>query len=140
MLHVCVFSFRNMALQMNEQSKIRLWRKTVVELEAIKKLELELRNELACLFHEPKEGINSLTVEGGVLKLNHKFNRRIDEASLDAVMGEMEIGAREGLIAWKPNLALKKYKALSEDQRRIFDQTLTIEPATPSLEFIPNKD
>lgn len=117
-----------------------VWLETKDALEKLKAKELELRNELACLFHEPKEGVNSLIFDGGVLKLNHKFNRRIDEASLDAVMGEMEIGAREGLIAWKPNLALKKYKALSEDQRRIFDQTLTIEPATPSLEFIPNEN
>lgn len=108
-------------------------------LEQAKARELELRAQIAAaLFPSPVEGANRLFTEDGYqIYLDHKINRNIDEAAIDAVMAELPEGcpARElgFLIRYKPALVMDGYRALPEDQLRIVQQAITETPGSPKL-------
>lgn len=132
------------ALTQELQASIDEWTALTKWLEKGKKRELELRNTLAELFVEPKEGVNHLHV-GGLLDfvLDYKVNRKLDEQVLDTVMSELpedspyrQLGV---LITYKPQLVLGGYRSLPADQKLIFCQALTETPGTPSLEIKPLK-
>lgn len=87
-------------------------------------------------FPEPKEGTNSLKLaDGYVLKGVYGFNRKIDNDVLTNIfekLTEAEIPI-DMLVKYKPEVKVTIYKELSEHQRKLFDECLTIEPASPSL-------
>lgn len=41
------------------------------------------------------------------------------------------------LVTWKPSLAVKVYKALTAEQRLLFDRCVTTKPGSISLELVP---
>lgn len=64
-------------------------------------------------------------------------NRSIDEGTLYALQSQLlEDGINvEALVRYKPELNIKAYKALTEDQRNVFDQVLTIRDGSPQLSY-----
>lgn len=116
------------------------WMVLTKRLEVDKAREIELRKYLgAVFFPTPEEGVNRIkTADGFEFALEHKINRKLDEAALDAVMSELpeespyrNLGV---LIQYKPSLVLSGYREMPADQKLIFSQALTETPGTPSLE------
>lgn len=107
------------------------------------------------LFPDPKEGSNNIDLpfnyHGDVdpmfntipqhctlkLTLKHQIDRKVDEAMLDHVRKAPELAGVnfDDLIRRKPELATTPYRALTEEQHRIFDTCLVIKPGSPQLEF-----
>ncbi len=105
--------------------------------------EMTLRKEVfALLFPSPKEGANTAEIENGwQAKGIYKLDRKIDAAALPAVLDQLRKRdvVADALVKYTPEVATKDYKALSEDNRKIFEQAMTIKPASPILELVPPK-
>lgn len=105
--------------------------------------EMELRKEIFSMaFPSPKEGTNNSELQGKwILKGTYKLDRKIDEAALPAVLEQLrkQNVVTELLVKYEPKLSATNYKALSIENQRIFDQAMTIKPASPTLELIPPK-
>lgn len=122
------------------------WWEIKQALKEAKKLAAEekaLRQALFTLFFPaPREGINTRELPAGwKLKGKYKLDRKVDEAALPAVLKEMrEKGIScDDLVRYKPELATKEYRNLTETERDLFNTALTIRPALPELEIIPPK-
>ncbi len=97
---------------------------------------------LATVFINPKEGTNKEDLpEGWQVKLGYTIDRKVDKARLTTVNEEMRtLGVNpDKLIRWTPELEVKEYRGLTEEQRKVFDQALQIKPGTPTLELVPPK-
>lgn len=121
------------------------WRLLVTYLATVKPnidREKELRAQIvAGFFPKPKEGVNDLKLdENWLLKATCKIDRKINIETFktvsDQLLKEHKINS-ETLVKQDPVLIIKNYKALTEGQKRVFDQTLTIKPASPTLVLIP---
>lgn len=108
--------------------KLIEWQQISEQLAALRNKELELRKEIfAESFQSPREGVNKFPLANDFgLVATYKLTRRIkDEQPLKDM----------GLLKYKPELDLKKYRDLSDEQRRVVDASLVISPATPTLEI-----
>jgi hypothetical protein len=106
--------------------------------------EKRLRAEVFALaFPSPVEGTNSTPLpQNWVLKGTYKLDRKLDVAVLPSVLQQLreQNVVADVLIQNKPELVVKQYKALSPENRAIFDQCLTTKPALPTLELVPPKE
>jgi hypothetical protein len=130
------------------QKDLEEWYGLQDQLRRIKAAEILLRGKIfKGLFKNPVEGTNTLPLDGGwVIKAKRVINRDIDEASLQANVMEdpnthMSRLTANGihpqqLIRWKPELILKAYRLLSEEQVKIFDECLIIKDGSPALEIV----
>lgn len=87
----------------------------------------------------PAEGTNSYDLPAGwVLKGKHTINRSVDVASLTQLTPLLrEKGyAIDKLIRYKPELAITEYKKLTDAERCVFDQVLTIKNGSPGIEIV----
>lgn len=102
--------------------------------------EMEIRRQLApYFFPNPVEGTQHIEKDGFEVALKHTITRKVDEAALDSVMPQLPEEFRNigVLIKYKPSLVMDGYRALNEDERRVFDQALTIDAGAPALEIRP---
>lgn len=115
------------------------WREAVEKLDELKNLELDLRKKLfAGAFPAPSEGTQRVTLlDGTVLKGSLRLNRRIDPEALQEVNLPEEIKSR--VVRMKPELDIKMYRTLCDEDRAKFDACLTIKPGTPTLEIETEK-
>lgn len=126
--------------------KLKRWnelRETIAAFKTTIDEEMTLRKELfAEAFPSPVEGTNNLELPGGwVLKTTYKLDRKLDSSALPAVLAELrkhDVPA-DSLVDYEPKLNLKMYRTLSDANRSIFDQAMTIKPASPTLELNPPK-
>lgn len=117
-------------------------------------------------FPSPAEGTNTVEQpDGSKVKGVYPMDRKVDKAVLDVLrqlkLRDLEPADLERLhinpslytgdepvldvvrlnpdtvINWKPDLAAKVYKALTAEQRYVFDRCVTSKPGSISLEFIP---
>lgn len=127
------------------------WYRLKDELNKIKASESLLRKKIARhMFPEPTEGVNTsepLDSSGAVAKLTHVINRKVlpaeyfalDEAINTEGSNAPKINLSE-LVVFKPELVLKAYKQLTEEERTYFDQCLEIKDGSPQLEItIPKR-
>jgi hypothetical protein len=42
----------------------------------------------------------------------------------------------EKLVKWKPEVSIKEYRLLTDEQRLLFDQVLVIKPGMPGLDIV----
>ena len=130
------------------QEDLNEWYKLHEQLSALKAKEALLRGKIfKGMFPNPVEGTNNVPLsEGWVLKGKHVINRSVDQAALTSlatvdaathmsVLSSHGISA-DSLVRWKPELVTSEYRKLSEDQRQIFDQCLTIKEGSPALEIV----
>lgn len=120
-------------------------------------------------FPAPEEGTNKIKLaDGSVLNLSHQIKRDVDQPMLEALskmkvsdfgipklalMG-VDVNGLTGdeylahvmhidlskLIEWKPALAVKEWRTLTEAQHAIFDSILTFkDPETPQVKLEPPK-
>lgn len=116
------------------------WSEAAERLTAAKNTEILLRNRIfKGKFPNPVEGTNSVALLNDyVLKAKYDLNRKVDVEAVTTLREELVavgINTTE-LIKYKPELDVRAYKSLNEDQRKIFDQCLQIKPGTPSLEIV----
>lgn len=113
-----------------EREQIQKWLKTAQERE------MEIRKTLtASLFPDAKEGTQRVEQDGYVFKMVQPLTRKLDEAALDAIMPQMPEQFRQigVLVKYTPGLVKAGYDALTEQDRKVFDQALTITPGAPQL-------
>jgi hypothetical protein len=121
------------------------WERAKSALDAAKKLERELREEIVAEhFQQNSTGTHHFdTPDGRDLVCVKKLNYRMDKAT--TAQAQTEIAAIIGnelagrLVNWKPDLSLKEYGQLPDAARTIIDRALTITPATPTLELRAKK-
>lgn len=128
-----------------DQKTLEHWWKLQEKLRKLKAEEAQLRRSIFGLaFPDPKEGTNNYELDDGyVLKGGHTITRTVDKASLD-IHKEALKGAKipvAKLVEMKPSLVKSEYNRLSDEQRKVFDECLTIKPGSPSLSIeLPAKN
>lgn len=124
-------------------AKLSEWQGVATHLATLKAREMELRKELfAFAFPSPLEGTNKVDLPAGwLLKGVYKLDRSVDEAAFNAIKDQLRaININpDPLVRLKPELAVRDYKALSDQARAIVDQALIIKPGAPSLELVAPK-
>jgi hypothetical protein len=129
---------------------LMVWFKMQEDLRKLKAAEHLLRTKLfKGYFPTPKEGTNTLDLDplliaanlpsgGHVLKATHPIERKVDEAALTTLTPTFrEKGIKvDDLIKRKPELAVKEYRTLTEEQVQLFDQCLIVKPGSPTLEIV----
>lgn len=120
-------------------AKVKQWQETKQNIADAQAFEMTQRKELAALFvPTPTEGTNKVAGFGFEVVLKHKINRTLDVPALDSVMPQLaeEFRVVGTLIQYKPAFDLAAYKAMPDDQRKIFEQALTIKDGAPDLKII----
>ena len=142
---------------MNTQGKVhgrnhqllKDWDAAKQQLEAAKKLEAQLRNEVSAKVFDYDEGTVNLELsEGYVLKgtfaVRHTLNNK-DDATNKALDKMESIGGEEGriladrLVDWKPSLKVAEYDKLPSKYKVIIDSVLTTKSATPTFAIVEPK-
>jgi len=118
------------------------WNDLQAKLSALKEEEMTLRKRIyAQYFTMPAEGTNKVPLAGGwILKAVRVIDRKVDIGALQALSVEDGPLHKAGvnpnlLIKWKPELEIKVYRTLTEQQREAFDQALIIKDGSPQLEI-----
>ena len=130
------------------QADINKWYELQAQLKSIKASEMLLRTKIyKGLFKAPEEGTNTLPLaEGWVIKAKRVIQRDIDLAALtinatvDSESGLSRLTAAgiqpESLVKWKPEIILKNYRELNDEQKLIFNECLVIKDGSPALEIV----
>lgn len=102
--------------------------------------ELELRKHIfAQSFPAPTEGSSGNKMplaEGWILQGDYKINRTVDEATVASLraMGDNVASLVDSVVRWKPELNLKVWKAMAEEDRKLLAEMVIEKPGTPALE------
>jgi len=121
------------------------WEEDKRMLERYKEREMNKRLLLfAGAFPNPKEGTQKhLLPDGRTISAQYKINRKVDEAALAvtlAALKEAGVANTDALVRYKPELAIREWKSLSEDSKLTFSPAIISSPSAPTLEIIPAKE
>lgn len=123
--------------------ELERWYKVKAELDKLRAEEMVLRKRLfGAYFPDPKEGTNDFELGGGyVLKGGYKIERKIELPVFLAYKDKFTAAGIpvDAIVAYKPELALKEYRKLTDGQRTLFDACLEIKPGAPSMEIVMPK-
>lgn len=123
-------------------ANLQKWWQMQQQLAKLKTTEvLERKDMVGYYFPSPREGTNRLDVGGGFdLRLVFGYSRNVDEAALDSAKAsdfkKLKID-KDSLFAYKPELVVKEYKKLSDEQRAFIDELLDVKESTPQLHIVP---
>ena len=113
------------------------------QLDPLVAQERAIRKQIVDSFEQKQEGSkNEIGLANGyTLKMNYKLKREIDEPALKNLYQELEEAKVpvEMLIKQKPQLELKIYRALTEEQKQVVDKALIIKEDSHTVEIIPPK-
>lgn len=113
------------------------------QLDPLVAQERAIRKQLVDAFEQKHEGSkNEIGLANGyTLKMTYKLKREIDEPALKNLYQELEEAKVpvEMLIKQKPQLELKIYRALTEEQKQVVDKALIIKEDSHTVEIIPPK-
>lgn len=125
---------------------LKEWYVLKQQLDELKNKEIVLRQFIFNgLFTKPEEGINKYEVQdgtGAVVKGTHVINRKVEEDKLEELEKSLQTSDNipqldlDKLIRWKPEVVIKEYRTLTDEQRNLLDQALVIKPGMPSLEIV----
>lgn len=129
---------------------ISAWFKLKLKLGEYKIAEAAARMRIARgYFAKPHEGTNNFELSeigdtaGGVLKLTHSIERKVDEAVLTQKEFQEEWKKQKipnTLIKWKPELSISQYRVLTEEQRKLVDTCLIVRDGSPQVDIkIPKR-
>lgn len=128
-----------------DQSDLAQWFTLKKRIEADKKSETLLRTKIfRFFFPTPKEGSNK-AFNDELLGANFRITatlpvtRDIDEGAFDALkpkFAEAGIDLNK-LIKYKPEVSIRQYRVLSQEQRALFDQCLVIKDGSPQMKIEP---
>lgn len=119
------------------------WQKARRALIRAKRLvdhEMDVRKNLAAaLFPTPKEGANKVVLSNGIIvKYTHQIDRKLDEGVLK-VNADLYKAAQinvDNIIRTKPELRVKEWRELSDEQKLVFADAITEKPSTITLEVV----
>jgi len=125
---------------------LKEWFTLKQQLDDLKGKEVVLRQFIFNgLFTNPDEGINKHDVNdgtGAVVKGTHVINRSVQIEELEKLEESLKNNSNlpkldlEKLVKWKPEISIKEYRTLTNEQRHLFDQALVIKPGMPGLEIV----
>ena len=122
---------------------INEWYRLQQELQTIKTKEMLLRRKIFDVMFSVQEGTEYVDLAHGYrLQAVAKLDRTLDAAHLDVMKDEFrkhKINV-DALVKYKPELSIKDYRQLTDEQRNMFDQVLTIKPGAPSLKIVAPKE
>jgi len=129
---------------------LKEWYDLKKQLDEIKNKEIVIRQFIvAGLFPNPVEGTNTHPLNdgtGAVAKATHVLNRAVQVEPLEELRKSLQTNDNlpkldlDKLVRWKPEVAVKEYRLLTDEERHLFDQVLVIKPGMPGLEImIPKK-
>ena len=129
---------------------LKEWYEIKQQLDELKNKEVVMRQFItAGLFPEPTEGTNTHPLNdgtGAVAKMTHVINRKVDEELYDELEKSLQTDNNlprldlTKLVRWKPEVSIKEYRTLTDEERHLFDQALVIKPGMPGLDImIPKK-
>lgn len=124
-----------MLLTKEQKNLVARWNAAKTMLDAAKKKESELRNEVVDqIFPTAEEGTRREELGAGYkLKCSQTYKRDVDEDVAKAVLKELPRGAKKKLLKTKVTLIKKGYDALDDESRGIFDDCLTMKPNKPQI-------
>jgi hypothetical protein len=129
-------------LSKQQLALIQEWQRSKNTLELAKSCESQLREKVVAAFvPEVKEGATTVKFAGVTVKVTGKVNRTLDEAALEAVMPQLPeryrvVGHEGSLISYSAKFSLDVYRKMSDEERKIFEQALTIKDGATALEVI----
>lgn len=101
--------------------------------------EMNLRKEVAAaLFANPVEGAGNKTRigHGKAIQMTHKINRTIQQAEHDELRKKDNIAPLIAAVTkYKPELKVREFKALSDEDRNLIAPMITEKPGSPELEM-----
>lgn len=123
------------------------WYRLQKELARIKASESLLRKKIARhTFPEPVEGTNTsepLDDSGAVIKMTHVINRKVIPTEFFELQEKINTEGSnlpkidlDELVVFKPELVIKAYRTLTEEERHVFDQCLEIKDGSPGMEIV----
>ena len=116
------------------------WNTMHQQLAALKSSEMLLRMRIfKGMFEDPHEGTNTVPLaQGWVIKATYPITRKPDVALLTAATGELRAAGipLDSVIIYKPEVAVREYKKLSDAHRNLIDRVLDIKPGSPQMEIV----
>jgi hypothetical protein len=126
-----------------DPKKLEAWFLLRDQLKEIKEAEKALRMEIFNkAFPNPIEGTNKVELgDGYILKATYPINREVDVAVLTAITKQLKDNhiKVDKLVKWEPELMIKGYRTLDEEELAIFDQCLIIKEGSPQMEIVKPK-
>ena len=125
------------------QQDMERWYTVQEQLSKLKNEEQLLRQKIfKGMFHDPKEGTNSVDLaDGFVLKGKRIINRTVDDAAFKASVEELAKNgiATDQIVKYKPELVTSEYRKLTAEQINLFDTVLIVKDGMPGLEIVKPK-
>ena len=125
------------------QQDMERWYTVQEQLSKLKNEEQLLRQKIfKGMFHDPKEGANSVDLaDGFVLKGKRVINRTVDDAAFKASVEELAKNgiATDQIVKYKPELVTSEYRKLTAEQINLFDTVLIVKDGMPGLEIVKPK-
>lgn len=122
------------------QAKLNKWYKMQEELRVLKDEEAALRREIfEAAFPNAKEGTNKLELaEGWVLNATLPINRKVDLPTFQAMKEQLlEHHIKvDQIVEFKPELSVKQYRCLTEEELHLVDQFLIISEGSPQMKVV----
>lgn len=134
---------------------LKEWYQLKVQLDDLKSKEVIIRQFIvAGLFPSPDEGTNTYDLKqmndttGAVAKCTHTINRAVQTEKLEELKTALAVPENnlpkldlDKLVKWKPEVSIKEYRTLTDEERHLFDQILVIKPGMPGFEImIPKRN
>lgn len=121
-------------------AKLREWQEVSEKLDDLKAREKDLRVELfSGAFMSPTEGTNKHKLpDGRVFVGKYTVNRYVEAATIDDTLNrlrEMGVGNTDELIRYKPELAIREFRSLSDEAKLVLSESVTARPGTPQIEI-----
>jgi hypothetical protein len=120
--------------------KLELWYKMQDDLKILRDAESSLRNEIfKDAFPSPKEGTNKVDLgEGWILNATLPITRKVDIAAFLAMKEQLEEAhiSPDKMVKFLPELELKQYRCLTEEEVHLVDQFLIIKEGSPQMKVV----
>lgn len=126
-----------------DSKKLEKWYLLQDQLKKIREEEAALRAEIfAEAFPNPKEGTNKFDLGGGYqLTATLPITRKVDVAAYEAMKELLEENGinADKMVKWNPELEMKQYRCLTEEELHLVDQFLIIKDGSPQLKIVMPK-
>ncbi|CAB4168948.1 hypothetical protein UFOVP1516_25 [uncultured Caudovirales phage] len=121
-------------------NKLELWYKMQEDLKILREAEASLRSEIfKAAFPTPKEGTNKVELgDGWILNATMPITRKVDLAAFLAMKEQLEEAhiSPDKMVKFLPELELKQYRCLTEDEIQLVDQFLIIKEGSPQMKVV----
>lgn len=125
---------------MDKMELLSKWHEAQGALKTAKDVEAELRKQVVEEFFsqvpQDAEGTFSLPIGGGYkLKSQYKLSRKVNAEALQEIKADLEANGVDvdALVHWTPSVVMGQYRALSMEQKQLFDEVIESKQSMPSI-------